>query len=103
MAAFRDFFIPSTVPGKTWRVSYYKPQRGPGVICASEGESELTDGIRIFKHALFSERRHRHELQGRATKRAVAQALCEVLIHLAACGSITDEDAHKWVTQAAAI
>ena len=100
MAAFHDFYIPSTAEGLSWRVSYYKPQRGAGVVCATEGESEVIDGIRIFRHTMFQSRRKRHELPGRATKRTVAQALCELLCSLEADGSISHDDSMKWVRQA---
>jgi hypothetical protein len=98
--AFSDFYMPSTAAGLTWRVSYHKPQRGPGVICASEGESEVNDGIRIFKTVIFQSRYKRHPLTGRATKRAVVCALCELLVSLEADGFISHADAIKRVAQA---
>lgn len=103
MASFRDFYIPSTVEGLTWRVGYYKPQRGPGVVSAYEGESEVTpDGVRIFKTVLYQSRGFRHPLNGRATKRAIAQALCELLVHMEASEVITHDIATKWVQEAQA-
>lgn len=103
MAAFQSFYIPSTTEGKTWCVGYYKPERRPGVVSATEGESEVTpDGVRIFRAVLFDSTRVRHPLAGRATKRAVATALCELLCHMEQTGRITHEDAMKWVQRAQA-
>ena len=102
MAAFQNFYVPSTTEGKTWCVGYYKPQGRPGVVSATEGESEVTDGVRIFKAVLFEADRLRHELSGRATKRAVAQALCELLCHMEQTERISHEDAVKWVQRAQA-
>jgi hypothetical protein len=104
MAAFRDFYIPSTAEGLTWRVGYHKPERGPGVVSAYEGESEVTpDGVRIFRTVLYQSRGFRHPLNGRATKRAVAQALSELLVHMEASEVISHELAMKWVQKAQSI
>jgi len=103
MAAFQSFYVPSTTEGQTWCIGYYKPQGRPGVVSATEGESSVTsDGVRIFKAVLFDSNRVRHPLTGRATKRAVAQALCELLCHMEQTERISPEDARKWVQRAQA-
>jgi hypothetical protein len=101
--SFQSFYIPSTNEGKTWCVGYSKPGGRPGVVSATEGESEVTpDGVRIFKAVLIDANRVRHPLAGRATKRAVAQALCELLCYMEQTERISHEDAMKWVQRAQA-
>ncbi len=102
---FPDIYLPSLdTEGKTWRIGYYKPDRRPGVVVATEGESEITsDGVRFFKCILFEARRFRRELPGRATKRAIAQTLASLLTEMRDAGTIPPESANALITKAGAI
>jgi hypothetical protein len=102
---FADIYLPSvSSEGKTWRIGYYKPDRRPGVVVATEGDSEVTsDGIRIFKCILFEARRFRRELPGRATKRAMAQTLAALLTEMRDAGTIPPERADALILKAGAI
>lgn len=103
MAQLADIYLPSLDnEGHTWRIGYYKPQRGPGVVIATEGESEVTDGIRIFKCVLFQSRRLRRELPGRATKRAIAQSLAALLTEMRDTGVVPADRADALIAKAEA-
>jgi hypothetical protein len=105
MAQFADFYLPSVGQADNiqWRFSYYKPQGRPGVVCCTEGELERLDGATIFRHTMFQARRHRRELPGRATKRAISQALAELLRAMVAEGVIPADRADNYIRQAEAV
>jgi hypothetical protein len=104
MAALKEFYLPSAdSPGNFWRIGYYKPDRAPGVVSAYEGELRRDTGWQSFTCDLFGCRKYRHQLTGRATKRAVAQALSELLVHMEASEVISHEIAMKWVQKAQSI
>jgi len=101
----RDIYLPSLdAEGKTWRIYYYKPAKGPGVVCATEGTSETTpEGTSFFKCVLFESRRYRHTLTQRATKRGIAVALTQLLRVMKDDGVVPPERVDALLAQTAAI
>lgn len=98
MAQLKEFFIPSRTEGKTWKIYSYKPQGRPAYVGACEGEltESGTPGIRFFRTILFGDRRYSVNVAGgRATKRALYDAACELLRQLADSSCILPEDADR--------
>lgn len=96
MASFQDFYVPSTTEGLTWRIGFHKPQGRPGVVCATEGECEVHDDVRIFRTVLYQSRHIRHQLSGRATLKAVTDAGRELLRQMEVNGYITSHDVRRY-------
>lgn len=92
---FNTFFLPSSAEGLHWRFSVYKPNGSPAVVCASEGTLEHQNGVNFFTVTMHRGRSVRRPLAGRATLKAVSEALSEVLETLAIDGAITPEDEQK--------
>lgn len=104
MAHLADIYLPSLDnEGSTWRIGYYKPQGRPGMVSAVEGESELDNGVRIFRTILFQSRRYRHVLPGRATKRAIAQSLAALLREMRDAGVVPADRANALIAKAEAV
>lgn len=104
MAQFAEIYLPSVDnEGKTWRISYYKPEGRHGLVSAVEGDSEISNGVRIFRTVLFESRRYRHQLAGRATKRAVSTALAQLLRQMSSDGVIPADRAENYIRQAEAV
>lgn len=97
---FPDFYVESTNSGKVWRITYYKPQGRPGVVSATEGESDTHDGVSFFKCVLFEARQVRSEVDGRATLKAISRAATHLLLELSACGyappGAVDQHVHRF-------
>jgi hypothetical protein len=102
--AFANIYLPSVDnEGKTWCISYYKPQGRPGLVSAVEGDSEISNGVRIFRTVLFQSRRYRHQLAGSATKRAISTALVQLLRQMSTEGVIPADRADNYIRQAEAV
>lgn len=106
MAQFRDFYLPaidSPEPGAVWRIGYHKPDRGPGVVSAWLGTLREEETYQAFQCDVFGCRKYRHQLPGRATKRAVAQQLAALLSEMRDAGSICSDRADNYIKQALAV
>lgn len=77
-------YFHSTTPGKTWSVSYYKPQGRPGRVYAQEG----TRGEGTFSFMLHADRCHSVPLDGAFTQKRLDQALARAIAILEADGAI---------------
>lgn len=104
MAQFRDFYIPSADnDGHVWRVGYYKPERRPGFVTANEGQLRREENYSAFTCDLFACRKFKHQLSGRATKKAIAQQLAALLTEMKAAGVVPPDRADHYIAQALAI
>jgi hypothetical protein len=80
MAELHPVFIESVQKNRVWRISSFKPTGKPARVTAQEGE--LIDGF--FKFLIYDDgsatyRRASIPVSGRATKKAIADAACELL------------------------
>jgi hypothetical protein len=102
MAQMRDIYLPSNdCPGKVWRIGYYKPERQPALITAYEGERHEHPGLgHSWTCDMFGCRRYRTQLQGRATKKAIAGALAALVEQMKEAGVIAAEIADRLILQA---
>jgi hypothetical protein len=93
MASLPPLTIRSTAHNKTWHLSFHKPRGEAGFLAAIEIESDHHGGKgRISNHI-------RHPLPGKATKRAIARALCKLLLFLVAQDLIAHDDAMETATK----
>lgn len=84
--------LPSTVPGKVVKISYYKNMRGVNTITAMEG----TDDGKFFTHAPFSGDRTHVVKFDRNTRKNREQAYAVMLEDLEGLGIV--EKGHKICT-----
>lgn len=104
MADLKPIFLDSTdAAGRTWRIGYYKPDRSPGVVSAYEGRLNQQDGWHSFTCDLFGCRKFQQPLPGRATKRAIAQALRSLLLEMKAAAVIPADAADSLISKAEAV
>ena len=85
-------FIPSSRSGKTWSVSFFKPQGRPGYASAIEGEYEPYDGGHTFRFALFSAetRSFKKTVDGVCTAKKKAAAVEALIASLKEQGLLAD-------------
>lgn len=93
--AFKSFYLRSTADGLHWRFSVYKTSGSSAVVCATEGTLEPHGIVNFFKVTMHQGRSVRRPIAGRATPKAVSEALSEVLETLAIDGAITPENEQK--------
>lgn len=104
MAQFKDIYLPALDnPEHVWRIGYYKPDRAPGVVSATEGQVCDYDTWQSFTCDLFGCRKYRHQLPGRATKRAIAQGLAALLTEMRDAGVVPPDRAAALITKCAAV
>ena len=104
MAQFRDFYIQSLPnPENSFKFCYIKPDRQPGIVLAVEGELEQKDGYSLFKFCLNDTSRHRLALNGRATKKAVASRLADLLRQMLSDGLIAADRANLYISKCAQV
>lgn len=82
-----DHFLPSTTPGKHWKLYTYKPQGRPPVAVAQEGEL----GPNFWTVVMFQDRGFRMEIPGRLTDKAKGLALAGLTVRLIAEGWVSKD------------
>lgn len=105
-ATFRDVYLPAvdnTEAGAVWRISYFKPDRRPGVVSAYEGVQDAGRFGTTFTCDIFGCRKYRRQLAGRATKRAIGLALADMLSEMRDAGVIPADRAERFIQQATAV
>lgn len=96
----RSIYVPSTTEGKQWKVSFYKPQRGPGCVQAWEGETAHCGNVTFFKSMPLSSRSCKVTLPGRTTQKAVLTALHDMLQEMQAHEFIESQDIEPLIAKA---
>lgn len=92
MAELRPLHIRSTSPGMVWRISSSKQPGRPATVTAYEGSDSTGGGF--WSCDLMNCRKFRREVEGgRATKRAVTDAVRLLLVEMHAAGAIARKDA----------
>jgi hypothetical protein len=85
----KNLYIPSTAPGKTWNVYFYKPQGRPAYVTAVEGEYEANDnGFSSFKFVMFQNRSVKEPITGPATDKKKKAAFDSLVAKMKADGLI---------------
>lgn len=91
MAELQPIQIASTSPGMFWRITSYKPPGRPAYVSAYEGK-ELGSGC--WTCDLMGGRQFRREVEGgRATRRAITDAVRRLLLEMNTAGVIARRDA----------
>ena len=105
-STFRDVYLPAVdnpEAGAVWRISYFKPDRRPGVVSAYEGIQAAGRFGTTFTCDIFGCRKYRRQLAGRATKRAIGLALADLLGEMRDAGVIPADRAERFIQQATAV
>jgi hypothetical protein len=95
MAQLKNVYVRSRQEGKTWNIYSHKPAGRPAYVYACEGESEVNNGVRIFKAMLMNHRSHRVNIAGRCTQKAIYKAFVELLNQMSDAGYIFADDANE--------
>ena len=104
MANLKEIYLPALDnPEHVWRIGYFKPDRRPGVVSAYEGQHRTEETFQSFTCDMFGCRKYRRELPGRATKRAIAQALAALLTEMRDAGNIPADRADSLISKCAAV
>jgi hypothetical protein len=89
MANEQPIYIPSTTPGKVWRVHTHKPQGRPAYASATEGELKTENGWQSFSCLIDFKAAvpyTRVAIQGPATAKKKAAAIKQLTEQLQAAG-----------------
>jgi hypothetical protein len=77
----KAIYLPSTTPGKTWSVGYYKAPGRNAVWTATEGDLSPVNefGFQGFSFMMFQARQRRQPILGVATPKRKAEALAALV------------------------
>lgn len=83
-------YLASTAEGKTWSFGFSKQPKKPAYWFATEGELEQQGDFRVFKFTMFQARSTRWMLPGKATEKAKAEALRQMVASMKEQGLIKE-------------
>ena len=93
MANMKAMYVPSTTPGKHWKIVAFKASKG-GMVNATEGVLESSGGFTSFTFIMFEARRISGGV-GRMTSKNIVKAWKALMSEMVEKGLVEQDEVDK--------